>query len=108
MADALSGLAQQPYHRPSRSSKGFSGGAYVREKWPMGNVVTRTCGAICGLSCYITMYLQNVGQEQGAVGDTARLSPSWPIALSLQELFNKNFKSLIGEFEAGTNVEVEL
>ena len=29
-AGALSGLAQEPYRRPSCSSKGFSGGAYIR------------------------------------------------------------------------------
>ena len=29
-------------------------------------------------------------------------------ASKFKTTFNKNFKSLIGEFEAGTNVEVEL
>ena len=48
------------------------------------------------------------GKSKRSWGKRTWPLPSWPIAFSLQELFNKNFESLIGEFEAGTNVEVEL
>ena len=36
--------------------------------WPSRYTMTRMCSAVSELSCYITVYLQNVGREREAVG----------------------------------------
>ena len=43
---------------------------FIGQKGPVANQVhcDHMCSAISDLSCYITMYLQNMGQEQETVG----------------------------------------
>ena len=70
-ADMLYSLTADPADAAIMQSQGLSGGAYIGKQnksslWPSEYIVTHICSAICDLNCYITTYLQNMGQE--AVG----------------------------------------
>lgn len=67
----LSWLTQRT--QPYRSLRDFSGGTYVSLQnksgpWPSGYIMTCMRGALSYLSCYMTMYLQNLGSERDALG----------------------------------------
>lgn len=106
-------LSRHSHNTAARAFRWSLYSFYRKKKGPMTKWVHHDmqASAINDLRCYITMEIfiyGTWGKSKRSWGKRTWLLPSWPIALPYKSSLTKNFKSLIGEFEAGINVEVEL
>ena len=68
--DTLYSLIADPTDGHNVATREFSGGVYIclqnkSDPWPSGYIMTGMHNAISHLSCYITMYLQNMVRAKG-------------------------------------------